>query len=117
MMTESTMAHADDTRRENDRLGLVALIEGAELRRRLEAAERVIEAVLVADPFPRIKSDSTINGIEHWCDDCCDDFTFRCHTSVDEPVDHTDDCPGMAVANAISEYRALARPEPEQEGE
>jgi hypothetical protein len=26
--------------RENDRLGLVALIEGAELRRRLEAAER-----------------------------------------------------------------------------
>lgn len=36
---------AQERQRENDRMGLVALIEGAELRRRLEAAERVVEAV------------------------------------------------------------------------
>jgi hypothetical protein len=79
--------------RENDRMGLVALIEGAELRRRLEMAEKVI-AVAVAD--------------------LDDEYSVFWREYDDEVIDT---CVMSEMIRAVRDYEALTRPMPDQEGE
>jgi hypothetical protein len=96
-----------------DERSLAALLEARRLidRDTMKHVRAVLLAADAAGPWPRIRTDSTINGIEQWCDDCCDDFSFGCHTSLGEPVDHTEDCPGVAMRDSLTRLHEHLRQE------
>lgn len=83
---------------------LAEIDKRAELQDKLLDAEAVIAALKSGEPSPRIRGTHTINGEVYWCDDCGSEFDYMSHAGPEEPVKHTEGCPGVALAVALALY-------------